>query len=55
MPVAGQVQAEGKTRLQQMLWSQLLGDFVSIYLAILNEVDPAPVDLIEKFKKELKK
>jgi glucose/mannose-6-phosphate isomerase len=48
------VEAVGETQLQQMLWTQLLGDYVSVYLAFLNGQDPTPVDLIEKLKKELK-
>lgn len=47
------VQAEGKTLVQQLLWTVALGDFVSLYLALLNGLNPTPVDLIEKFKKEL--
>lgn len=31
----------------------LLGDFVSYYLAILNGVDPTPVEAIDQLKKEL--
>jgi glucose/mannose-6-phosphate isomerase len=30
-----------------------LGDFVSYYLAILNQVDPSPVTIIEALKKHL--
>jgi glucose/mannose-6-phosphate isomerase len=48
-----EVYAKGETRLQQMFWTLVLGDFVSIYLACLNGVDPTPVDLVEKFKVEL--
>ena len=47
------VNAKGKTRLEQLLWTVCLGDFVSIYMAILNNVDPTPVALIKKLKKEL--
>ncbi len=54
MPKPIVVRAEGETKLQQMLWTQLLGDYISVYLAFLNGVDPTPVDLIEKLKKELK-
>lgn len=54
MPKPIVVQAEGETKLEQMLWTQLLGDYVSLYLAFLNGVDPTPVDMIEKLKKELK-
>ena len=31
------------------------GDYFSVYLALLNEVDPSPVELIEYFKSRLKK
>jgi glucose/mannose-6-phosphate isomerase len=47
------VQAQGETLLQQLLWTIALGDFVTIYTALLNGLNPAPVDLIEKFKKSL--
>lgn len=53
MPAPIMVSAKGKTRLEQMLWATLLGDFVSVYLAFLNQVDPTPVELVEKLKKEL--
>lgn len=49
------VEAKGKTLLEQLLWLINFGDFVSIYLALLNGVNPTPVDLVEKFKKELDK
>lgn len=49
------VEAQGETKLEQILWTTMLGDFVSIYLALLNGLDPEPVDLVEKFKKELSK
>lgn len=52
-PAAHVVQAQGETLLQQLLWTINFGDFVTIYLALLNGVDPGPVDLVEKFKKEL--
>ena len=47
------VQAEGGDLLQQLVWTMAYGDFVSIYLALLNNVDPGPVDLVEKLKTEL--
>lgn len=50
------VQAVGKTPQEQLLWTVALGDFVSIYLALLNGVNPIDTgdkDIIEKFKKEL--
>lgn len=47
------IQPEGETILQQLAWSFALGDFVSIYLGILNGVNPTPVALVEKLKSEL--
>jgi glucose/mannose-6-phosphate isomerase len=52
-PKANEVHLQGETVIQQMLWGCILADFVSIYVAILNNVDPTQVDLIEKFKTEL--
>jgi len=47
------VKAEGESELSQILSQIYLGDYVSYYLALLNEVDPSPVVLIEEFKKAL--
>ena len=44
---------QGETILQQLAWSFALGDLVSIYLGILNGVNPTPVELVEKLKQEL--
>lgn len=52
-PAAQVVAAQGETLLEHLLWTINFGDFVTIYLALLNNVNPAPVDLVEKFKKEL--
>ncbi len=47
------VEAVGDTLLEQLLYTMALGDFVSLYMALLNGINPTPVELIEKFKKEL--
>lgn len=52
-PSAIVVQLQGNTPLQQLLWGSILADFASIYVAILNGVNPTPVELIEKLKQEL--
>lgn len=52
-PAPHVVQVQGKTLLEQLVWAINFGDFVSIYLALLNNQDPAPVPLVEKFKKAL--
>lgn len=52
-PAPVEIRLEGETMLEQFLWSNILADYVSAYLGVLNGVDPAPVPLIEKLKKEL--
>lgn len=52
-PAAISVQAHGGSVLEHVLYLILLGDFATTYLALLNNVDPTPVDLVEEFKKEL--
>ncbi|MCC7543675.1 bifunctional phosphoglucose/phosphomannose isomerase [bacterium] len=47
------VEAQGTTPLQQLLWTILLGDYMSSYLGMMNEIDPTPVELVEVFKKKL--
>jgi glucose/mannose-6-phosphate isomerase len=47
------VTPEGETLLEQLLWTIALGDFVTLYTALLSNINPTPVDLIEKLKKEL--
>jgi glucose/mannose-6-phosphate isomerase len=47
------IQAEGEALLSQLLWLIILGDFTSIYLALLNGLNPTPVEMIEKFKNAL--
>lgn len=49
------VDAQGQDVFEHMIWTSVLGDFVSIYTAILNGVNPTPVELVEKFKTELAK
>jgi glucose/mannose-6-phosphate isomerase len=47
------VGAVGKTPLEQLLYTLMLGDYVSAYLAELNGVDPLEVSLIEQLKSKL--
>jgi glucose/mannose-6-phosphate isomerase len=46
---------KGKGKMARMFSLIFLGDLVSYYLAILNQVDPSPVACIEDLKKELDK
>lgn len=52
-PHAFPIELKGDTLLAQLLWGAILADFVSAYAAVLNSVDPTPVVLIERLKKEL--
>ncbi len=55
-PSPQHVVAVGETKLQQLLWTVAMGDFVSLYVAFLNGSNPIETgdnDIIEKFKHEL--
>jgi len=52
-PKSTVVNLVGDSLIAQLLWGSILADYVSIYVATLNGVDPTPVELIEKLKKEL--
>ena len=48
-----EVWSEGDSRLARVLSLIYLGDYVSLYLAYLNSIDPTPVDVIDYLKREL--
>lgn len=55
-PAPQHVDVQGETELEQLLWAITLGDFVSVYTALLNGTSPIDMgsdDIIERFKKEL--
>lgn len=55
-PSPHRVEVQGSSVLEQLLWAVALGDFVSVYTALLNGTSPIDMgddDIIEKFKKEL--
>jgi glucose/mannose-6-phosphate isomerase len=47
------VESRGETRTERVVSLLLLGDLVSVYLAVLRGVDPTPVVLLERLKGEL--
>ncbi len=49
------IEAEGQSPLAQLLWTVYFGDFVSLYLAFLNGVDPASIASINLLKGDLAK
>ena len=49
-----EIQAQGKSALAKMLSTVCIGDFTSVYLAFLRDVDPTPVKTINYLKDTLK-
>ncbi len=49
------VSAKGESAIEQALYLILFGDWVSVYLAELNQVDPIEVNVIDFLKGELSK
>ena len=49
-----EVKAQGQSSLARMLSTILVGDFTSIYLALLHNVDPTPVKSVNYLKDALK-
>jgi glucose/mannose-6-phosphate isomerase len=47
------VESRGETRMERLVSLVLLGDLVSLYLAVLRGVDPTPVEPIERLKTAL--
>lgn len=52
-PAPTSVSLEGDSLTAQLLWGCVLSDMTSVYLALLNGVEPLGVELIEKFKRQL--
>jgi glucose/mannose-6-phosphate isomerase len=50
-----EIWAEGKGKLAKMFSVMCTGDFASVYLAILQNKNPTPVNIIERVKSELAK
>lgn len=48
-----EAQAEGETSLERMFSLIALGDWASLYLAVLEGIDPSPVSVISLLKKRL--
>jgi len=47
------IRVGGRSRTEKLLGAILLGDFVSVYLALLNGVDPTPVESIALLKERM--
>jgi glucose/mannose-6-phosphate isomerase len=53
VPKIFEVWAQGKGTLAKMLSTILIGDFTSVYLACLRNVDPTPVETVTIMKKQI--
>jgi glucose/mannose-6-phosphate isomerase len=49
-----EILSEGRTKLAKMLSVVCIGDFTSVYFAILKGVDPTPVETIDLLKAKIK-
>jgi glucose/mannose-6-phosphate isomerase len=47
------IMAEGKNHFERVLFLTYLGDFISVYLALLNKIDPTPIEAINEFKRRI--
>ena len=47
------IDSQGEGKLAQMMSLIFLGDWTSYYLAMLNQVDPTPVKMIDYLKERL--
>lgn len=52
-PKSTVVPLQGKTLVEQALWGTILADFVSIYVAILNNVDPSQTRLLNTLEQSI--
>ncbi len=50
-----EIKASGKSKLARIMSAIIFGDFVSFYLAILNNIDPTPIPTISNFKERTSK
>jgi glucose/mannose-6-phosphate isomerase len=49
-PAPEVITPKGETVLQQLLWASNYADYVSLYVALCNGLNPTPVELVEKLK-----
>ncbi len=55
LPKMFEVWAQGKSNLAKILSTILIGDFTSVYLAMLRGIDPTPVNTVSKMKDQIER
>ncbi len=48
-----EVESEGESRVERLLWTVMLGDLVSLFVAAARGVDPSPVEVLDRLKEGL--
>jgi glucose/mannose-6-phosphate isomerase len=49
-----EVEGVGQNKLQRLLTAIMLGDYLSVYLALLRDVDPSELTLIPRFREAMR-
>jgi glucose/mannose-6-phosphate isomerase len=47
------IEAAGESRTERLLWTVMLGDLVSLELAEARQVEPLPIEAIDRLKASL--
>jgi glucose/mannose-6-phosphate isomerase len=50
---AVRIEAAGESRSERLLWSVVLGDLISLEIASMRQVDPLPIEAIDRLKGSL--
>jgi glucose/mannose-6-phosphate isomerase len=48
-----EIDVKGKNLISKMIYATYFGDYLSCYLAILREIDPTPVPIIDELKEKI--
>ncbi len=54
LPSVLEIEATGQNKLSRLLTAIMLGDYISVYLALLRGVDPSDLTLIPKFREVMR-
>jgi glucose/mannose-6-phosphate isomerase len=50
-----EIPVKGKSNMAKLMYLLVLGDYISYYLAILRNIDPTPVSIINQLKHTMQK
>jgi glucose/mannose-6-phosphate isomerase len=52
---AVRIEAAGESRTERLLWTVMLGDLISLELASMHQLDPLPIEAIDRLKAALER